>query len=83
MGHSTRKTVAAGAAALLAASLVTAVAATTSEAAAPAKAERITSVSQLKESVKAAAELELQNAEAGIGGSTGGQISRVASTAAC
>ncbi|MFE0651990.1 hypothetical protein ACFVZH_25765 [Streptomyces sp. NPDC059534] len=82
MGNSTRKTAAAGAAALLAASLVTAVAATTSEAA-PAKPERITSVAQLKESVKAAAELERQNGEAGIGGSTGGQVTRLASGTAC
>ncbi|MFE0700983.1 hypothetical protein [Streptomyces sp. NPDC058872] len=83
MENPTRRTAATGTAALLAASLVAAVAVTASEQT-PTASDRITSVTQLKQSIRAAAELEQQDAAAAdVGGGTGGQVTRVGARAAC
>ncbi|WP_435972417.1 hypothetical protein [Streptomyces sp. Qhu_M48] len=82
MENPTRRTLAAGAAALVTVGLVAAVAGTASDAV-PATSERITTVAQLKESIGTAAELERQNGAADVGGSTGGQVTRLGSRTAC
>ncbi|WP_030690965.1 hypothetical protein [Streptomyces globisporus] len=79
MESPTRRTAAAGAAALLAAGLVAVVGAESESA--PVRSDRITTVAQLKESIGVAAELDRQDGAAEIGGNTGGQATLTSRTA--
>ncbi|MFF0276871.1 MULTISPECIES: hypothetical protein [unclassified Streptomyces] len=79
MENPTRKVAAAGAAALLAAGLVV-TGAGAANAADSGRAERITSVSQLKDSIRLAVAQEEQAGEQSLSRSVGGRVTQVAGT---